>query len=57
MTKRVAFVTGAGRGMGREIAMLLASKSMRVVVTDINFENAEETTSLINEEGLSLIHI
>ena len=51
MTKRVAFVTGAGRGMGREIAMLLASKSMRVVVTDINFENAEETTSLINEEG------
>ncbi len=51
MTKRTAFVTGAGRGMGREIARTLASKAMNIVVTDVNMQNAEETVSLIEKEG------
>ncbi|OBH83259.1 MULTISPECIES: SDR family NAD(P)-dependent oxidoreductase [unclassified Mycobacterium] len=32
---RVAVVTGAGRGLGREYALLLASRGARVVVNDI----------------------
>ncbi len=28
MTKKVAFITGAGRGIGREIARTLASRGM-----------------------------
>src|SRR6201999_3196008 len=31
---RVAVITGAGRGLGREYAVLLASKGARVVVND-----------------------
>ena len=51
MTKRVAFITGAGSGIGREIAKKLASRSMRVIVADINNQNAEETVALIEQEG------
>lgn len=51
MEKRIAFVTGGGSGLGREIARVLASKAMKVVVADINKENAEETVALIEEEG------
>ena len=32
---RVAVVTGAGRGLGREFAKLLASRGAAVVVNDI----------------------
>ena len=32
---RVALITGAGRGLGREHALLLASHSAKVVVNDI----------------------
>lgn len=51
MSKQVAFITGAGRGIGREIARKLSSRGMRIVVTDKNLENAEKTVSLIREEG------
>ena len=32
---RVAVVTGGGRGLGREYALLLASRGAKVVVNDI----------------------
>ncbi|RKQ35806.1 SDR family NAD(P)-dependent oxidoreductase [Oceanobacillus halophilus] len=51
MTEKVAFVTGAGSGIGREIARVLASKSMKILVADINMANAEETVSILNKEG------
>lgn len=51
MSQRIAFVTGGGSGLGREIAKVLASKSMKLVVADINIENAEETVAMIQEEG------
>lgn len=57
MTQKVAFVTGAGSGIGREIARLLASKSMKVIVADINLEAAEETVAMIkdeNQEGIAV---
>ncbi|WP_433957827.1 SDR family NAD(P)-dependent oxidoreductase [Cytobacillus horneckiae] len=51
MEEKVAFITGAGRGMGREIAKTLSKKSAKIVVTDVNLENAQTTVSLIEENG------
>ncbi|WP_078408948.1 SDR family NAD(P)-dependent oxidoreductase [Priestia abyssalis] len=51
MTQRVAFITGAGSGIGREIAKTLSSRGMKVLVADININNAQETVSLIEKEG------
>ncbi|MDQ0219442.1 SDR family NAD(P)-dependent oxidoreductase [Peribacillus cavernae] len=51
MDQRIAFVTGAGSGIGREIAKTLASRSMKIIVADINIENAQETVSFIKEAG------
>lgn len=38
---RVAIITGAGRGMGRSHARMLASRGARVVVNDLNLPNGE----------------
>jgi NAD(P)-dependent dehydrogenase (short-subunit alcohol dehydrogenase family) len=44
-----AVVTGAGRGLGREIARLLAARGYGVLVTDLNLEGAQETAELLGE--------
>ena len=35
LTNRIAVVTGAGRGIGKEIALLMASEGAKVVVNDL----------------------
>ncbi len=48
---KVAFITGAGMGMGREAAILFAAHGARVVVADINREAAEETARQAKAAG------
>ena len=48
---KVAFVTGAALGIGRETAILLAKKGAKVMVTDINVEEGNNTASIINDAG------
>jgi NAD(P)-dependent dehydrogenase (short-subunit alcohol dehydrogenase family) len=48
---RVAIVTGAGRGLGREHALLLASRGARVIVNDVSPEHAEATVADIESSG------
>ncbi|MGF6610479.1 NAD(P)-dependent dehydrogenase (short-subunit alcohol dehydrogenase family) [Paraburkholderia sp. WSM4175] len=48
---RVAFVTGAGQGNGRALALGLAQAGAKVVVSDIAFEHVRETAALIEKEG------
>ena len=51
LTGKVALITGAGMGMGREAAVLFAEEGARVVVCDINEKAAEETVTLVEKAG------
>ena len=48
---RVALVSGSGRGIGREIALKLASEGARVVVNDLDADPANETAEAIRAAG------
>src|SRR5687768_1172744 len=48
---RIAFVTGAGRGIGRAIALRLAEHGDAVAVGDIREDDATETATAIEEIG------
>ncbi|WP_067569933.1 SDR family NAD(P)-dependent oxidoreductase [Nocardia acidivorans] len=48
---KVAIVSGSGRGIGREIALKLASEGAKVVVNDLDAEPAKETLAAIEAAG------
>jgi 3-oxoacyl-[acyl-carrier protein] reductase len=48
---RVAIITGSGRGVGREAALLFAQEGAKVVVNDIDREPAMETAEKIKAIG------
>jgi 3-oxoacyl-[acyl-carrier protein] reductase len=48
---KVALVSGSGRGIGREIALKLASEGARVVVNDLDADPANETIADIIAAG------
>jgi NAD(P)-dependent dehydrogenase (short-subunit alcohol dehydrogenase family) len=49
---KIALVTGAGSGIGRESAALFSREGARILVCDINEEAGRETVSIItSEEG------
>ncbi len=50
---RIAFVTGAGQGIGAACAEALAEAGARVVVTDIVGPRAEATAARFRERGLA----
>ncbi|KJK23836.1 3-oxoacyl-ACP reductase [Burkholderiaceae bacterium 16] len=48
---KVALVSGSGRGIGREIALKLASEGARVVINDLDAAPAEQTVAEIRACG------
>jgi len=48
---KVALITGAGMGMGRETAVLFAEEGARIVVGDIDGEAAKGTVARVEQAG------
>ncbi len=51
LADKVALITGAGSGIGRESGMLFAKEGAKVVVVDINAAAGRETVALIKAAG------
>ena len=51
LAEKVALVTGAGMGQGREGALLFAKEGAKVVVADIDAKAAKETAGMIEKRG------
>lgn len=54
---KVCLVTGAGSGIGQAVALAFGKEGAKVVVCDINLENAEKTADIlrgVNAESLAI---
>ena len=49
---KVAVITGAGSGIGKETSLLFLEHGARVVLADINKESLEETFEIIKQKNL-----
>ena len=54
LTGRVAVITGAGGGIGREAALTLAAAGASVVVTDVGGEALDTTEALLDQAGATV---
>src|ERR1017187_8023050 len=54
---KVAFITGAASGIGREIALEFAREGAKIVIADLNKEAADKTAAEIEKTGAKAIGI
>ncbi|MEM4091062.1 MAG: glucose 1-dehydrogenase [Thermoplasmatales archaeon] len=57
LAEKVAIVTGAARGIGKEIAKVFASEGGKVVIVDINYDGALALSKEIKSAGGSAIAV
>ena len=50
---KVAIVTGAGQGIGEGIAKKLADEGAKVIVSDLNEENAQKVATKIGQNAIA----
>src|SRR5580658_4701867 len=51
LADKVAIVTGAGTGLGREVALLYAQEGARVVAADVRQAEGQQTVATVRERG------
>jgi 3-oxoacyl-[acyl-carrier protein] reductase len=51
LENKIAIITGAGSGIGKETAFLFAREGARVVVADINEKGGSDTVEGIKRNG------
>lgn len=51
LENKVALITGAGSGIGRASALLLAKEGAKVALSDVNLEGCEETAQMVSNSG------
>jgi NAD(P)-dependent dehydrogenase (short-subunit alcohol dehydrogenase family) len=54
LDEKVAVITGAGGGMGREAAILFTAEGAKVCAADVNYGAADQTVSLCSGEAFAL---
>ncbi len=57
LADKVAIITGAGAGMGREAAVLFGREGARVVAADLKKADAEETAAMVRGAGGNAIAV
>ena len=45
------YITGAGNGLGKKMAILMAKQGAKITVADLDFDFAKETARFIKEDG------
>ena len=48
---KTVIITGAGGGIGRETAVLMASEGAKIVIADVDIAGCEETLALLEKTG------
>ena len=54
---KIAVVTGAASGIGKEIAITYAREGAKVVIADLNLEGANATAAEIEKTGAQAIGV
>jgi len=54
---KVALITGAGSGLGRQAAQLFSAEGARVAIVDIDADRAEHASKLVEQQGGEAIAI
>lgn len=57
LQEKIAIITGGGQGIGREYAFRLAREGAKVVVADINLDNAQKVVGEIESQGYEALAI
>lgn len=57
LENKVAYITGAGRGIGRAVALKLANEGAKIVLNDLDQEPADEVVETIKAAGGEAIAI